>query len=215
VELPFRDRTEAGRILGAELANSQPMADPLVIALLRGGLPVALEVASALNAPLDVLVVRKLGVPWQPELAFGAIAGDTRVLDDDVIRELDLGPHEMERVIQAESEELQRREKLYDSRLRDTELRGRDVILVDDGLATGSTMIAAVRHLRSRTPRRVLVAVPVSSKEAVSLLRREADGCLSLAMPHPFLSVGQWYEDFRQISDSDVRNILRTARQGS
>lgn len=215
VELPFHDRTQAGRILGAELAKMQQMADPIIIALLRGGLPVAVEVAKALDAPLDVLVVRKLGVPWQPELAFGALAGDTRVLDEDVISELDISPQQIEKVIEAESKELQRREKVYDSRLREMDLRGRNLILVDDGLATGSTMVAAVRHLRSREPRRLLVAVPVGSKEACHLLRKEAGACQCLAMPHPFLSVGAWYDDFRQIDDSDVRDILLTAQRPS
>ncbi len=215
VVLPFHDRAEAGNKLGAVLANSQQISDPIIIALLRGGVPVALEVARALDAPLDVLVVRKLGVPWQPELAFGALAGDTRVLDEDVIRELDLSPQQMETVIEAEFKELERREKLYDCRLRQTNLRDRNLILVDDGLATGSTMVAAVRHLRTREPRRLLVAVPVGSKEACNLLRREAGECECLATPQPFLSVGAWYDDFRQIDDSAVQNILRTAQRPS
>ncbi|HEV2200658.1 MAG TPA: phosphoribosyltransferase family protein [Bryobacteraceae bacterium] len=209
VELPFQDRAEAGRLLGAELVARKPGANTAVIALARGGLPIGAEVARALNAPLDVIVVRKLGVPWQPELAMGAIAGSTRVLDRRVIRELRVSDEQVEAVIARETEEMERREKLYRRGLAPLDPAGRTVILVDDGLATGSTMVAAARHIRSAHPAKLIVAVPLGTPEACSRLRKEADECLCLALPRLFFSVGQWYTDFRQVSDAQVQAILR------
>lgn len=209
VELPFRDRLAAGRRLGEELVSREIGSDATVLALPRGGLPVAVEVARALNAPLDVLVVRKLGVPWQPELAMGAIAGSTRVLDRALIRELRLSPQQVEAVAQRERQEAERREKLYRDGLPAQDVHGRTAVLVDDGLATGSTMAAAAHHVRSLQPRTVIVAVPVGSGEAVERLRGEADQVICLAQPQPFVSVGEWYIDFRQVSDAEVQHMLR------
>jgi len=209
VRLPFQDRAEAGRLLGVELASRKLATDTIVLALPRGGLPVGAEVAEALKAPLDVVVVRKVGVPWQPELAMGAIAGDTRVLDNRLIRDLGISIGEVNAVIARESEEMRRREELYRSGLPAPDLRGRTVVLVDDGLATGSTMVAAARHVRSLQPQRLIIAVPVASAQACGRLRREADECICLAMPEPFFAVGEWYIDFGQVTDFEVQEILK------
>jgi predicted phosphoribosyltransferase len=209
VELPFQDRTDAGCLLGAELASRNIGPDPLVLALPRGGLPVAAEVADALKAPLDVVVVCKLGVPWQPELAMGAIAGTTRVLDHQLIRELRIPDEEVEAIVAREMKEVARREKLYRGGAVAPRLRGRTVVLVDDGLATGSTMVAAARHIRERNPRRLIVAVPVGSAQACGRLERDADEFVCMAVPEPFFAVGEWYVDFRQVTDSEVQEILK------
>jgi len=209
VDLPFRDRAEAGRLLGVELAARHLPVNAIILALPRGGVPVGVEVAEALKAPLDVVVVRKLGVPWQPELAMGAIAGGTKVLDDQLIRELRISDEEVEAVVARERKEAARREKLYRSGRPAPNLFGRTVLIVDDGLATGSTMLAATRHVRERNPERLIIAVPVSSSEACSRLKREADACISMAMPEPFFAVGEWYTDFRQVTDSEVQATLK------
>lgn len=209
IELPFRDRGEAGRLLGSELVARKLAANAIVLALPRGGLPVGVEVADALNAPLDIVVVRKLGVPWQPELAMGAIAGGIRVLDHSLIRYLGISDEEIEAVVARELQEMERREKLYRGGLPAPDLRGRTVLLVDDGLATGSTMVAAARHVRSVHPERLIIAVPVASSEACRRLRSEADECICLAAPDPFSAVGEWYTDFRQVSDAEVQSILK------
>jgi len=209
VELPFQDRAEAGRLLGAELASQKLGANTVVMALPRGGLPVGFEVAEALKAPLDVVVVRKLGVPWQPELAMGAIAGGTRILDRRVIQECQISDEAVEAVIARETQEMERREKLYRRGLAALDLAGRTVVLVDDGLATGSTMVAAARHIRSAHPHKLIVAVPVGSSQACNRLRKEADECVCLALPEPFFAVGEWYTDFRQVTDAQVQAILR------
>jgi len=207
--LPFQNRFEAGRLLGAELQRLKLAGNPIVLALPRGGVPAGAGVAEALDAPLDVLVVRKLGVPWQPELAMGAIAGDTRVLDSSIILQLEISDEEVEAVVAKETREMKRREAEYRDGRPAPDLSGRTVILVDDGLATGSTMVAAARHVRAGNPCEVIVAVPVSSIEARGRLRREADKCLCLACPEPFLAVGYWYTDFRQVSDSEVKELLK------
>jgi len=212
VDLPFQDRSEAGRLLGAELASRKLPVNTIILALPRGGLPVGAEVAEALKAPLDVVVVRKLGVPWQPELAMGAIAGRTRVLDHQLIRDLRISNEEVEAVVARETKEVERREKLYRGGLPALDLRARTVVIVDDGLATGSTMHAATRHIRSFHPERLIIAVAVGSSDACNRLRREADECICLAMPEPFFAVGEWYTDFRQVTDDEVRDILKNSQ---
>jgi len=213
IQLPFADRTEAGRFLAAELATPKLPADVIVLALPRGGLPVGWEVAKKLGAPLDVVIVRKLGVPWQPELAMGAIAGGSiRTLDQELIRTLRISREEIEAVIARESAELQRREKLYRKGRPALDLRGRTVLLVDDGLATGSTMLVAARYVRSLKPARTLIAVPVGSVQACRRLKKEADDCICLATPEPFSAVGEWYADFPQVNDSEVQRFLQDDR---
>jgi len=211
VQLPFQDRTEAGRLLGAQLAT-RSLANVMVLALPRGGLPVAKEVANALRALLDVVVVRKLGVPWQPELAMGALCGDTRVLDNQIIREFGVSPSQLEAVATREAREMERREKLYRGGRPALDVRGRTVVLVDDGLATGSTMVAAVRHIRGLHPEKLIAAAPVCSWEACQRLQNEADECVCVARPEPFFGVGEWYADFHQVTDGEVQELLRTQR---
>ena len=212
-QLPFADRAEAGRFLAAELATRKLPGNVIVLALPRGGLPVGLEVAKKLQAPLDVVIVRKLGVPWQPELAMGAIAsGSVQTLDQDLIRELNISREEIDAVIDKEKAELERREKLYRKGRPALDLRGRTVLLVDDGLATGSTMLVAVRYVRSMKPGRTLVAVPVASVQACDRLKTEADECICLATPELFAAVGQWYADFPQVNDSEVQRFLEAGR---
>lgn len=211
IELPFRDRAEAGQILGAELA-SRNLVNAVVLALPRGGVAVAKEVADALKAPLDVVVVRKLGVPWQPELAMGAISSGVRVLDAGLIADLRISSQQIEIVATKESQEIARREKLYRGDMPPINLCGKTIVLVDDGLATGSTMMAAVRCVRNLDPGRVIVAAPVCSAEACSRLTKEADECVWLAQPEPFCAVGQWYEDFHQATDAEVQKLLKHGR---
>ena len=212
IELPFQNRTTAGRLLAAELARRNLAKDSIVLALPRGGVPVGVEVAETLKAQLDVVVVRKLGVPWRPELAMGAIAGNIQVLDYQLIEQLGLSEEEVEAVVAAESEEMRRRETLYRAGHPAPDLRGRTVVLADDGLATGSTMVAAARNVRSFHPRRLIIAVPVASSEACRRLRSEADECICLAKPEPFVAVGQWYFDFRQVTDVEVEETLKCSR---
>jgi len=197
-------------MLAAELAARLLPKDPIVLALPRGGVPVGFEVARALAAPLDVVVVRKLGVPWQPELAMGAIAsGDVRILDERLIRQEDIPPEEIARVTLQEAQEVERRERLYRGNRPALALRNRPVILVDDGLATGSTMLAAVKCVKSLQPSAMIVAVPVASRQACVLIRDEAVDCICLATPTPFIAVGEWYQDFHQTSDAEVRELLQ------
>jgi putative phosphoribosyl transferase len=220
--LPFRDRDEAGHALAMHLrshfaAALQPppsAADAVVLALPRGGLPVARHVAQALGLPLDVLIVRKLGVPGQPEFAMGAIAsGGLRVLNDDVVRELDISAASIDTVTRAESAELVRREQLYRGDQAAPPISGRTVIVVDDGLATGATMRAAVRALRTQAPSRIVVAVPVAAADTAEALRSEADAVVTVATPEPFVAVGRWYRDFDQVEDAEVRRLLADARR--
>jgi len=210
LELPFRDRAEAGRLLGAQLATHNLPKDSIVLALPRGGVPVGFEVARALGLPLDVMVARKLGVPWQPELAMGAIAsGGIQVLDEELIRQESISQQDVNAIAAREEQEAERREQLYRAGRSPLELQNRTVILVDDGLATGSTMLAAVKCVKSLKPSAVIVAVPVASQQACAHLRKEADQCVCLAVPRPFRAVGEWYQDFRQTSDGEVRDLLR------
>ncbi|MGD1071378.1 MAG: phosphoribosyltransferase [Bryobacteraceae bacterium] len=210
--LPFEDRREAGRLLAAELARRDLGHNAVVLALTRGGVPVGFAVADRLHLPLDIIVARKLGVPWQPELAMGAIAGKTRILDDRMIRELGIADEDVEAIVEREQAEMKRREELYRGGNPALGLSRKSAILVDDGLATGNTMVAAVRHVRSLHPARVIVAVPVGSKQASNHLRKEADEVVCLAIPEIFYAVGEWYRDFRQISDAEVCDLLRESR---
>ncbi len=209
IRLPFADRAEAGRLLAAELVTYKLQGDVVILALPRGGLPVGLEVAKALAAPLDVVIVRKLGVPWRPELAMGAISsGSFQTLDEELVRALRIPRDEIDAVIARERAEVARREKLYRRGRRALDLHGRTVVLVDDGLATGSTMLVAASYVRSLKPLRMLIAVPVGSIQACERLRDEADECVCLATPEPFAAVGQWYVDFRQVTDAEVQRFL-------
>lgn len=207
----FKDRADAGRKLAARLA---PYAggNTRVLALPRGGVPVGYEVARALNAPLDVFVVRKIGAPGREELALGAIAsGGVRVLNEDTIEELEVDAQTLEAITRSELAELQRREEVYRGGLPAHDVENRTVILVDDGLATGASMHAAVLALRKRGPREIVAAVPVAPADTCAMLARYVDDLIVLAMPQPFRGVGAWYADFAQISDEEVRALLREA----
>jgi putative phosphoribosyl transferase len=205
----FRDRREAGRRLGRVLAQSGFHGSPLILALPRGGVPVAAEVSRALEAPLDVLVVRKLGVPGHEEYAMGAIAsGGIRILRKDLIESLELPRSAVEAVVAREAAELARREILYRGGRMHLPVAGRTVIVVDDGIATGSTMLAAVQLLRQQHARYIIVAVPVAPPDTVRSLQVEADEVLTLFQPEPFGAVGYFYEDFSQTTDEEVREIL-------
>jgi putative phosphoribosyl transferase len=205
----FRDRREAGRLLAAQLSTYANRPDVLVLALPRGGVPVAAEVARALGAPLDVFVVRKLGVPGHEELALGAIAtGGVRVLNEDVVRALQIPDRVIDAVAAKEHEELVRRERAYRGDRPPHDVRGRTVILVDDGLATGATMHAAIRALRQQQPARIVVAVPTASPETCDELKKEVDEVICATTPDPFYAVGLWYEDFSQTTDEEVRELL-------
>lgn len=208
----FRDRTEAGETLAERLHRYANRDDVVVLALPRGGVPVAFAVASAIGAPLDVFVVRKLGVPWHPELAMGAIAsGGICVLNEEVIRALSISDDAIEEVAAEEARELERRDIAYrDGRPR-PDIRGKIVILVDDGLATGSTMRAAVKAVRRLEPARVVVAVPVGAIDTVRALQSDADEVVCVETPEPFFGVGTWYDDFSQTTDEEVRDLLARA----
>ena len=207
--IQLRDRTEAGRRLAAELAPCAGRSDVVVLALPRGGVPVALEVAQRLQAPLDVFVVRKLGVPGHQELAMGAIAsGGVRVINRELVRQLGIADAAVERVTAVETRELERREREYRGGRGPAPVRGRTVILVDDGLATGSTMKAAVQAVRAQAPARVVVAVPVGAAPTCRDLAALADEVVCPLMPTDFGAVGEWYEDFSPTSDEEVRELL-------
>jgi putative phosphoribosyl transferase len=214
ITLPFTDRAAAGRALAAELGKHKFAGNRIVLALPRGGLPVGLEVATALRAPLDVVIVRKLGVPWQPELAMGAIAsGSFQTLDEELIGALGISREDIEAVVARERAEITRRDKLYRKGQPALNLHGRTVLLVDDGLATGSTMLVAARYVRSLKPFSTIVAVPVGSVQACERLTNEVDDCVCLATPQPFTAVGEWYTDFRQVTDAEVQRSLDQGRQ--
>lgn len=205
----FQDRTDAGRELAAKLRNYADRSDVLVLGLPRGGVPVAAVVAQELNAPLDVFVVRKLGVPYHPELAMGAIAtGGVRVLNEDVVRMLNIPDAVIDQVTLRERRELERRERAYRGERPPPDVRGRTVILVDDGLATGSTMRAAVAALREQGPAKIVVAVPVGAPETCAELQHDADEAICAREPEPFHAVGMWYDDFSQTTDDEVHELL-------
>ena len=205
----FRNRSEAGRLLAAKLAAYANRPDVLVLALPRGGVPVAYEVARALNVPLDVFLVRKPGVPGYEELAMGAMAtGGVRVLNDHVVGVLRIPDYVIDAVATGEQQELARREHLYRGERPHPDMRGRTVILVDDGLATGATMHAAIKALRQQQPARIVVAVPTASPETCDQLRAEVDEVICAITPDPFYAVGLWYEDFSQTTDEEVRDLL-------
>src|SRR5258708_13842263 len=206
---PFRDRAEAGRSLAAKLAAYANRPDVVVLALPRGGVPVAFEVARALGAPLDVLLVRKLGVPGYEELAMGAVAtGGVRVLNGQVGDTLRARSYVIDAVAAREQQELTRRERLYRGGRPPPSVRGRTVVLVDDGLATGATMHAAVKALRQQQPARIVVAVPIAAPETCDELKAEADEVICGITPEPFDAVGRWYEDFSQTTDEEVADLL-------
>jgi putative phosphoribosyl transferase len=211
MSMGFLDRRDAGRQLAAQFSAYADDPGVLVLGLPRGGVPVAYEVALALHAPLEVFVVRKLGVPGHRELAMGAIAsGGLRVLNADVTDGMRISLAEVELVAAREVLELERQQRAYRGNAPFPELAGRTVIVVDDGLATGSTMRAAVRALRQGGPKRIIVAVPVAAPETVRSLREEAD-VVCLSTPAGFHAVSMWYEDFSQVSDEEVRNLLEAA----
>ena len=209
----FTNRTGAGRLLARRLSRYAGRDDVLVLALPRGGVPVAAEVADELHAPLDVLVVRKLGVPGHRELAFGAIGpGDVRVLINEILQELSIPDDQVDAVVAEEAREMERRERLYRGGARPRRMTGRTVILVDDGLATGATMRAAVVAARRAGAARVVVAVPVAAADSCEALAREADDVVCVMTPRPLWSIGQWYDDFTQVTDQEVCELLERHR---
>ena len=205
----FRNRVDAGRQLAAQVCERGLSSNSLVLALPRGGVPVAHEVAKALGAPLDVFIVRKLGVPGHEELAMGAIAsGGVRVMNDEVLRYASATPEAIEAVAKRETEELARRERHYRGTKPALDVAGKTVIVVDDGLATGSTMRAAVRALRQMNAGRIVVAVPVGAVDSCRSFQHEAEDVICLHTPQPFEAVGLWYGDFSQTSDEEVMELL-------
>ena len=208
--IPFADRRQAGKQLATQLAAYANRSDVVVLALPRGGVPVAFEVASALRAPLDVFLVRKLGVPGHEELAMGAIAtGGVRVLNEEVTSRMHIPSSAIDEVAGREEQELKRRERLYRGDQPPPNVQGRTVILIDDGLATGATMRAAATALRQMHPAKIIIAVPVAASETCEEFRSEVDDVICVAVPEPFMAVGAWYSDFSQTSDDEVRKLLR------
>jgi putative phosphoribosyl transferase len=212
-EPKIHDRREAGAILAEHLKEYAQIKDLIVLALPRGGVPVAFEVAKALRAPLDVFVVRKLGVPGQEEFAFGAIAsGGVKIVNPRLVKALHLSSNTIERIVERELAELERRERLYRGSRPPLNVAGKTVIIVDDGLATGATMRAAIAALRKQDPKRIIVGVPVASQQTCNELHHEAELLVVCAItPEPFYGVGMWYEDFSQTSDEEVRRLLELA----
>ncbi len=211
----YRDRFEAGQILARQLKFAVVHSDPLVLALPRGGVPVAFEIAQTLHADLDVFLVRKLGVPGQEELAMGAIAsGGVKVLNEPLIRDLGISAAVIDRVIARERHEIERRERAYREGRPALPIAGRTVILVDDGLATGASMLAAARAVRAQKPKRIIVAVPVASRDVCEEFQQHVDDVVCAETPEPLYAVGAWYEDFTQTSDAEVQELLeRAARE--
>jgi predicted phosphoribosyltransferase len=208
----FKNRKEAGKILAEKLREYAGRSDVLVLGLPRGGVPVAYEVARALNAPLDVLIVRKLGVPGQEELGFGAIAADGEiVLNENLVRALHITPEMVRRIVDRETEELNRRDVLYRGGRPFPRVEDKLVIVVDDGLATGSTMRAAIEMLRTKRAGQIIVAVPVGSRDTCEKLDGADALCICATTPEPLYGVGMWYEDFSQTQDDEVRRLLYEA----
>jgi putative phosphoribosyl transferase len=207
------DRRSAGRALAARLSAYRGRGDLLVVALPRGGVPVAAEIAEALSAPLDVLLVRKLGMPGQPELAMGAIAaGGVRVLNEDVVATAGVSAVQIERVAAREQVELERRDRVYRGGRAPITLTGRCVILVDDGIATGATVRAAIAVVRAQQPSRLVLAVPVAAPDTAGALAAMVDELVCLARPDPFVAIGTWYRHFEQVGDDEVVGLLDQAR---
>ncbi|MGK7905724.1 MAG: phosphoribosyltransferase [Synechococcus sp.] len=207
--VPFSNRVEAGKHLAAYLSNYAGRKDVLVLGLPRGGVPVAFEVARSLNAPLDVCIVRKLGVPRYEELAMGAIGlGSVRVLNKEVIEAWNISEAEIDKVIAREQEELDRRDLLYRGGRPFPDITGKVIILVDDGIATGATLRAAISSLRQQQPKGIVVATPVAPQSICKSLQAEVDDVVCLATPEPFFAIGQWYMDFGQTSDAEVQELL-------
>lgn len=216
MEARFADRHDAGRRLAQMLARYTDRPNLLVLALPRGGVPVGYEVARALHAPLDVMLVRKLGVPGHEELAMGAIAsGGVRVLIEDIVHALGIPDRAIATVAALEESELARRERFYRDGRAPPQVRGRTVILVDDGLATGATMRAAAAALRAQRPERLVIAVPVAPRETCQSLLHEVDEVVCASVPEPFFAVGNWYEDFSQTTDAEVRDLLARGNEAS
>jgi len=212
MEIEFDDRVQAGQMLAAKLTHYSQREDVLILALPRGGVPVAYEVARRLKAPLDVFLVRKLGVPGQEELAMGAIAsGGIKIVNREIAEQMHISPDVIQLVARSEQDELSRRERLYRGNKPSLKVDGLTVILIDDGLATGSSMRAAVAALRQRNPARIVVAVPVAAWDTCEELGREVDEIVCLSSPDDFQAVGRWYRNFSQISDSQVRELLERA----
>lgn len=205
----FLDRTEAGKLLAAQLGEYADRSDVWVLGLPRGGVPVAYEIAQALNLPLDVCLVRKLGVPGQPELAMGAIAsGDVRVLNHEILKSLGIPHLAWQQVLENEKQELERRDRAYRENRPEPDVPGKTVILVDDGIATGSTVRAAIATLRQKHPKEIVVAVPVAPASVCESLGAIVDKIICLSTPEPLNSIGLWYVDFSQTSDQEVRHLL-------
>jgi putative phosphoribosyl transferase len=215
MNMRFTDRTAAGRLLAGELLKLK-LKRPVVYALPRGGLPVAFEVAQALHAPLDLLLVRKIGVPWQRELAAGAVADDAQnlVFNKDVISEAGMQRRQVEEAAKAEIREIERRRAIYLRGRAPVEVKGREAIIVDDGIATGSTVQAAIMAVKRREPSRVIVATPVAPADTVGELRTLADEVVCLSAPEAFYAISAHYDDFRQLTDEDVVRVLNQAPAG-
>lgn len=210
---PFRNRVQAGKLLAQHLDTYANRPDAIVLALPRGGVPVGFAVAQALHVPLDIIVVRKLGVPWQKELAMGAIAGNgAQIVKSEVVRMLDIPDDIIEDIARRERVELQRRDQLYRSGRPQPQLDGRSVILVDDGLATGATMMAAVLAVRAQHPAHIIVAVPVGAPDTCRMLGAHADEVVCLQKPESFRAVSLWYDEFSQTSDAEVIDLLEQAQ---
>jgi putative phosphoribosyl transferase len=208
----FQNRIEAGRLLAEKLVSFAGRSDVVVLALPRGGVPVASEVAEKLECPLGVFLVRKLGVPGYEELALGAIAsGGICFFNKEVISATNISQDAMNEVIAREKEELERREHLYQRHAKQNELHNKTVVLVDDGVATGASMRAAVAAVRQRQPNRIVVALPVAARETYEILKREADEVICVQTPRDFQAVGEWYENFSQLTDADVHLLLERA----